>query len=48
LPAVENGDNVLINEINNLEKETQPPKRYTPASIVKELEKRAGVELKES
>jgi len=40
LPAVENGDNVLINEINNLEKETQPPKRYTPASIVKELEKR--------
>ena len=40
MPAVENGDNVLINEINNLEKETQPPKRYTPASIVKELEKR--------
>ncbi len=40
LPAMERGESVLVNEINNLQKETQPPKRYTPASIVKELEKR--------
>lgn len=40
LPAVKKDDVVDIKEINNLEKETLPPKRYTPASIIKELEKR--------
>ena len=40
LPAVKKEDSVKIKEINQLAKETQPPKRYTPASIIKELEKR--------
>ena len=40
LPNVEKGDEVIVKEINMLDKETQPPKRYTPASIIKELEKR--------
>jgi len=40
LPAVNKGDIVDIKEINCIKKETQPPKRYTPASIVKELAKR--------
>ena len=40
LPKVEKGDDVVVKQIENLEKETKPPKRYTPASIIKELEKR--------
>ena len=40
LPAVVKGDIVDIKKITLHEKETQPPKRYTPASIIKELEKR--------
>lgn len=40
LPAVKEKDPVTVKEINCLDKETQPPKRYTPASIIKELEKR--------
>ena len=40
LPKVERGNSVLIKKINLLAKETQPPKRYTPASIIRELEKR--------
>ncbi|MBI5389211.1 DNA topoisomerase I [Candidatus Woesearchaeota archaeon] len=40
LPQVKEKDIVQIKEINNLSKETQPPKRYTPASIIKELERR--------
>jgi len=40
LPKVSEGDDVKVNEINLLDKETQPPKRYTPASIIRELEKR--------
>ena len=40
LPGVEKGEEVNINSIEQLKKETSPPKRYTPASIIKELEKR--------
>ena len=40
LPPVEKGDEIKIKKIEFLSKETQPPKRYTPASIIKELEKR--------
>ncbi len=40
LPTVKEKDIVNIKKINMEEKETQPPKRYTPASIIKELEKR--------
>ena len=40
LPAVEKDEEVNIKKIDQLKKETQPPKRYTPASIIKELEKR--------
>jgi DNA topoisomerase-1 len=40
LPYVEKGDELKIIKISMLAKETQPPKRYTPASIIKELEKR--------
>lgn len=39
LPAVEKGDTIKIKKIDKLDKETQPPKRYTEASIIKELEK---------
>ncbi|MBU2634335.1 MAG: DNA topoisomerase I [Nanoarchaeota archaeon] len=38
LPSLKKGDKIKIKKINKLEKETQPPKRYTPASIIKELE----------
>jgi len=40
LPAVNKNDVVLVRKITMHDKETQPPKRYTPASIIKELEKR--------
>lgn len=40
LPDVKKGDEVKVNKINLLEKETQPPRRYTPASIIKILEKK--------
>ncbi|MFC1691002.1 DNA topoisomerase I [Nanoarchaeota archaeon] len=40
LPAVVKEDIVPIEKIDHQEKETKPPKRYTPASIIKELEKR--------
>ena len=40
LPKAEKGDTIDINEINMLDKETTPPKRYTPSSVIKELEKR--------
>ncbi|MBI1971129.1 DNA topoisomerase I [Candidatus Woesearchaeota archaeon] len=39
-PATEKGDEVTVKTIDLLAKETQPPRRYTPASIIKELEKR--------
>ncbi len=41
LPKVKEKDNVQVKKITLHEKETQPPKRYTPASIIKELEKRS-------
>ncbi len=40
LPKLERGDKVNVKKIEMFSKETQPPKRYTPASIIKELEKR--------
>ena len=40
LPKVKEKDIVNIKKITQHAKETQPPKRYTPASIIKELEKR--------
>ncbi len=40
LPSVNKNDEVNVNKINLHDKETQPPKRYTPAYIIKELEKR--------
>lgn len=40
MPNVNNGDNVINNKTELLSKETQPPKRFTPASLIKELEKR--------
>ncbi|MCH8003452.1 MAG: DNA topoisomerase I [Nanoarchaeota archaeon] len=40
LPSVNKNDVVDVKKIKMHDKETQPPKRYTPASIIKELEKR--------
>jgi DNA topoisomerase-1 len=38
LPAVKDGDAVKVKSIEMLEKETQPPSRFTQASILKEME----------
>ena len=40
LPNFKQNDRIKVNKIELLSKETQAPKRYTPASIIKELEKR--------
>ena len=40
LPHLTKGDIVDVKDVLVHEKETQPPKRYTPASIIKEMEKR--------
>jgi len=40
LPEVKEKDIIKIKKITNHSKETQPPKRYTPASIIKDLEKK--------
>lgn len=40
LPPLKKNQIVNFDKIENLEKETLPPKRYTAASIIKELEKR--------
>ena len=40
LPELVKGDVVKVKKINFETKETQPPKRYTQASIIKELEKK--------
>ena len=40
LPIVKENENVDVKEINMYDKETQPPKHYTPASIIKELAKK--------
>ncbi len=39
MPPVKNGDEVRCVDVKIEEKETQPPKRYTPVSIIKEMEK---------
>lgn len=40
LPAVEKGESVDVKKIKLHAKETQPPKRFTQSSIIKELERR--------
>lgn len=40
LPAMKENDVVNVKKITLHNKETQPPKRYTPSSIIRELEKR--------
>ncbi|MBW2966165.1 DNA topoisomerase I [Candidatus Woesearchaeota archaeon] len=40
LPQVEKGQSIDVKKITLHDKETQPPKRFTEASIIKELEKR--------
>ncbi len=40
LPNMKEKEKVTIKEIKKVDKETQPPKRYNQASIIKELEKR--------
>ena len=40
LPSMKKGDKVKIKKIQMHDKETQPPKRYTESSIIRELEKR--------
>ncbi len=40
LPQIEKADHIKNNGIVLHDKETQPPKRYTPASIIRELEKK--------
>lgn len=39
LPNLNIGDNVLANDIKMLEKVTQPPARYTEATLIRDLEK---------
>lgn len=39
LPRVKNNDTLYNKDTIKHDKETQPPKRYTPASIIRELEK---------
>ncbi|MBD3203571.1 DNA topoisomerase I [Candidatus Woesearchaeota archaeon] len=41
LPEVDKGDIVNVDKFVKHNKETEPPRRYTPASIIKELEKRS-------
>ena len=40
LPELNKGDEILKPKVEMFEKETQPPRRYSPASLVKELESR--------
>lgn len=40
LPKYKEGEEIKYKEIKIEDKETQPPKRYTPASIIKELDKK--------
>lgn len=40
LPTLKVNEKIKLKKINLLAKETQPPKRYTPASIIKEMEKK--------
>ena len=40
LPAMTQGENVEVKGIEMLERETKPPRRYTEATLVKELDRR--------
>src|SRR3989338_482996 len=40
LPELKKGDSVPVKKIEMLDKETQPPSRWSQASIIKEMEKR--------
>ena len=40
LPKVERGESLKLLSLDSLEKQTQPPKRYSEAGLIKELEKR--------
>jgi DNA topoisomerase I len=40
LPIVSEGETVAVKKITMESKETQPPNRYTPASIIRDLEKK--------
>lgn len=40
LPNIEIGDRMELEKMNILDKETQPPNRYSEAGLIKELEKR--------
>ncbi len=40
LPEIEKGEKLDVEKINMLDKETQPPNRYSQGSIVKEMEER--------
>ncbi len=40
IPDLKEGEKLDVSEVRKLDKETQPPKRYTQASLVSELEKR--------
>ena len=40
LPTYKEGEGIVVDETLITEKETKPPARYTPASIVREMEKR--------
>lgn len=40
VPPIESGDPLSINDIDALGKQTEPPRRYSEAGLVKELEKR--------
>jgi DNA topoisomerase-1 len=39
-PELKKGDKISVKEISKLEKETEPPNRYSQGSIVKEMDKR--------
>src|SRR3989344_1525947 len=41
LPKLNIGDDLKLIDINSLEKQTEPPGRYSEAGLIKELEKRA-------
>lgn len=40
LPKLKEGESLTLLSLNSLEKQTEPPNRYTEAGLVKELEKR--------
>lgn len=40
LPTVNIGEEVKVNKLDSLKKQTEPPNRYTEAGLIKELEKR--------